>query len=190
MNTRIKGLVEAVQDAGRLLRDFDDAVARLANDSQDKVHDTTYPNHLRDFAPIFKINPQKELEIIANKYRLQAQRMTELAMTKVQKLAGYPSRSKSLSQSTGKHLVTSVHKRGETQAQNILGESGIINEQLAPTLTSVARGGKTERNESLGFFNRIPGANLQSTQRQKIKVARWLSSLIGEYDVTNEFWTV
>ena len=33
LNTKIKGLVEAVQDAGRLLRDFDDAVARLANDS-------------------------------------------------------------------------------------------------------------------------------------------------------------
>ena len=33
LNTKIKGLVEAVQDAGKLLRDFDDAVARLANDS-------------------------------------------------------------------------------------------------------------------------------------------------------------
>ena len=72
INTKIKGLVEAVQDAGRLLRDFDDAVARLGTDSQDKVLDATYPNHLRDVAPIFKINPQKELEIVANKYRLQA----------------------------------------------------------------------------------------------------------------------
>ena len=26
--------------------------------------------------------------------------------------------------------------------------------------------------------------------RQKIKVVRWLSNLIGEYDVTNDFWTV
>ena len=57
LNTKIKGLVEAVQDAGRLLRDFDDAVARLGTDSQDKVLDATYPNHLRDVAPIFKINP-------------------------------------------------------------------------------------------------------------------------------------
>lgn len=57
LNTKIKGLVEAVQDAGRLLRDFDDAVARLAADSQDKVLEATYPNHLRDVAPIFKINP-------------------------------------------------------------------------------------------------------------------------------------
>ena len=75
LNTKIKGLVEAVQDAGKLLRDFDDAVARLANDSQDKVLNATYPNHLRDVAPIFKINPQRELEIVANKYRLQAKRM-------------------------------------------------------------------------------------------------------------------
>ena len=54
---KIKGLVEAVQDAGTLLRDFDDAVARLATDSQDKVLGSTYPNHLRDVAPIFRINP-------------------------------------------------------------------------------------------------------------------------------------
>jgi len=57
LNHKIKGLVEAVQDAGRLLRDFDDAVARLATDSQDKVLEASYPNHLRDVAPIFKINP-------------------------------------------------------------------------------------------------------------------------------------
>ena len=33
MNYKIKGLVEAVQNAGHLLRDFDDTVARLATDS-------------------------------------------------------------------------------------------------------------------------------------------------------------
>ena len=56
-NHRIKGLVEAVQGAGRLLRDFDDAMARLSSYAQDKVLDATYPNHLKDIAPIFKINP-------------------------------------------------------------------------------------------------------------------------------------
>jgi len=39
------------------LRDFDDAIVRLSDDFQDKVIGTAYPNHLRDFAPIFKINP-------------------------------------------------------------------------------------------------------------------------------------
>lgn len=70
---RIKGLVEAVQDAGKLLRTFDDTVARLSDESFDKYHDAAYPNHLRDVAPIFQINPRKELEILANKYRLQAE---------------------------------------------------------------------------------------------------------------------
>ena len=54
---KIKGLVDAVQDAGKLLRDFDDTVARLGNDFNDKVLGSAYPNHLRDYAPIFKIDP-------------------------------------------------------------------------------------------------------------------------------------
>jgi hypothetical protein len=35
--------------------------------------EVTYPDHLRDFTPIFEINPKKELEIMANKYRIQAE---------------------------------------------------------------------------------------------------------------------
>jgi hypothetical protein len=36
----------------------------------DDQFETVYPNHLRDFAPVFEINPNKELEIMANKFRV------------------------------------------------------------------------------------------------------------------------
>ena len=42
---------------------------------------------------------------------------------------------------------------------------------------------------NLDFYNRIPGVNLQSTMRQKVKVVRWLSKVVAEYDVGNDFWT-
>lgn len=40
---------------------------------QDTPDEITYPNHLREIGPIFEINPKKELEIMANKYRIQAE---------------------------------------------------------------------------------------------------------------------
>lgn len=70
---RVRGVVHAVQKAGELLRLFDDAVARISDDQQEANYTVAYPNHLRDIAPIFEINPRKELEIIANKYKKQAE---------------------------------------------------------------------------------------------------------------------
>jgi len=68
--------------------------------------------------------------------------------------------------------------------QNILGETGVLSEWVVP----VGQKGLPEE-RGLDFYNRVPGANLQSTLRCKIKVPRWLSKMIAEYDVNNDFWT-
>lgn len=52
-----------------MLRLFDDAMARMTPET-DEIAEVSYPNHLRDVAPIFEVNPSKELEIMAHKYRL------------------------------------------------------------------------------------------------------------------------
>ena len=177
-----------MQDAGILLRDFDDAVARLCSDQQEKAFEATYPNHLRDIAPVFRIDPNKELEIIANKYRLQAEQMNELAQTRLMQISGVSKSGKSLNSSTSMKRSASVAAiRSDKRGQNILGESAIINESTTGgALTSRQA---AERNQKIDFFNRVPGANIESTMRQKIKVVRWLSKMIAEYDVTNDFWT-
>lgn len=36
--------------------------------------------------------------------------------------------------------------------------------------------------------DQLVGSVLQSTMRQKIKVIRWMSKTVAEYDVTNDFW--
>ena len=120
-------------------------MARLSSYAQDKVLDATYPNHLKDIAPIFKINPQKELEIIANKYRLQAQKMNECASTQLNSI----NKSKN-----SKALTTrSVSVKNDRRVQNIAGDSA-----LASDFGPVSGKGSD-------FFNRVPGANLQSTLR-------------------------
>lgn len=59
-----------------MLRVFDDAMARMTPET-DEIAEISYPNHLRDVAPIFEIHPKKELEIMAHKYRLQADKANE-----------------------------------------------------------------------------------------------------------------
>jgi hypothetical protein len=147
---QIKGLVDAVQSAGRILRDFDDAVARLSDDAQDKQLMATYPNHLRDIAPVFKINPQKELEIIANKYRLQAQQMTNNAIGRLSQMNGKIKSLTNLSPANRSLSVTG----GTRKSQQILGESAIVGETTLNGKASLSRGANAD------FFNRVPGANL------------------------------
>jgi len=79
-----KGVVEAVSMVGEVLRQYDDAVSRMrenldmmSTSDPNALSSIVYPNHLRDFAPVFEINTKKELEILANKYRLQHEQMTE-----------------------------------------------------------------------------------------------------------------
>lgn len=59
--------------------------------------------------------------------------MTDMAMNRLSSMGG---RSKSLSQIGGK--ASDQNSRGERKVQHILGDSGIVNEQLVPTLTARA----------------------------------------------------
>jgi len=38
--------------------------------SHDEHIEAVYPNHLRDYGPVFEVNTDKELEIMANKFRV------------------------------------------------------------------------------------------------------------------------
>ena len=93
---KINGIVEAVKFAGLLLRDFDDAFARLTSESSEKLFEAHYPNRQSNLAPVFRINPQKELEIMANKYRLIQQVSLNLAQDQLRKLEKQSSKSRSL----------------------------------------------------------------------------------------------
>jgi hypothetical protein len=43
----------------------------MGYDKEGEANDPlTFPNHLKEVAPIFEINSQREVEIMANKYRL------------------------------------------------------------------------------------------------------------------------
>lgn len=67
--------MEKVQTAGNLLNQYN----LLRSKQNDDQFETIYPNHLRDFMPIFEINTgkypyinfiDKELDIMANKFKV------------------------------------------------------------------------------------------------------------------------
>jgi hypothetical protein len=42
----------------------------LRSKQNDEFFEAVYPNHLRDLGPIFEINQAKEIEVLANKFRV------------------------------------------------------------------------------------------------------------------------
>lgn len=51
-NSQVSGIVEKVQQAGSLLSAYNS----LRSKQNDDQFETVYPNHLRDFQPVFDIN--------------------------------------------------------------------------------------------------------------------------------------
>jgi hypothetical protein len=59
-------VVEKVNNAGTLLTQYN----TLRSRQNDEFFEAVYPNHLRDLGPIFEINQTKEIEVLANKFRV------------------------------------------------------------------------------------------------------------------------
>ena len=66
---KIHNVIQQVQKTNDLIRLFDDTVARIgsSNSMLDKV---AFPNHLAEIAPILAIDATKEIEILAQKFRV------------------------------------------------------------------------------------------------------------------------
>jgi len=81
------------------------------------------------------------------------------------------------------------------QKQKILGDSAISHSFKALPATSQTHNLFNADNQSTST-HQFAGATgpwpyqLQGTLRRKIKVARWLSRKVAEYDVGNEFWSL
>ena len=131
---------------------FDDTVNRIGS-SHVPLGSIAFPNHLKEIAPIFEIDPEKELEILANKYRLQV-----------------------------------ANSSGQLQSTIKATSSGPIN--LSNFSFNNARGQSLQTNTSLqqSKLSILEPQSTLSTQRRKIKITRWLTHDVGEYDVTNDFW--
>lgn len=58
--------MDKVNSAGSLLTQYN----TLRSKQNDEFYEAVYPNHLRDLGPIFEINQGKEIEVLANKFRV------------------------------------------------------------------------------------------------------------------------
>jgi hypothetical protein len=63
---KVQDIVSKIQLAGNLMNNY----SNVRSQQNDDQFETVYPNHLRDFAPVFEIDTDKELEIMANKFRV------------------------------------------------------------------------------------------------------------------------
>eukprot|EP00347_Sterkiella_histriomuscorum_P008465 403344995 len=244
-NTKIQNIVEKVQVAGNLLNQYNS----LRSKQNDDQFETVYPNHLRDFLPVFEINTDKELEIMANKFRVLTHHMQNLnqqqnsligslvtSPTKQNLLGAAPSSGffnqapfKSTNslmmsqQQTSPHQMNQSLMRQSLQQQqqqlqsnyqemtqktqkdeksmmddlhietkedfytthlNEIGSgSAFLNKQRAGIMQQTIQNNQTTNRASRGNLFDQP-----QIMRRKIKILRWLSKKIGEYDIDNDYW--
>lgn len=64
----IEWVVENIEKTGHLLNEYN----HLKNLNSKENHTLVYPDHSRQFAPVFKLDVDKEIEILANKFRIMS----------------------------------------------------------------------------------------------------------------------
>lgn len=196
----IQNLIETFKK--RVIPNFVDNISKCANmlnyynhlktlNSVD-CYSTVYPNHKQDLHPVFNIDVGKEVEILANKFRILStpgtntqrgysqeeqefgnyisQEGNQPHIEEVKSDNSYHSTSgklQSFKQIVNDHFIQPAqnanHERQVRTFKNV--ESPPIQEKITNSLVSV-----------------------KSPVRKKLRIVRWLSKNVGEYDIENDFW--
>ena len=160
-------------------------------------YSTVYPNHKQDLHHVFNIDMGKEVEILANKFRI-------LSTPGVNVQRGYSQEEQE--QELGNYISTEDEKNNTEEVK--------VNSPYHPTYTKLQNytAEKINSNEANNQiqaseierkpinFESIPNSqyknenttnslvSIKSPVRKKLRIVRWLSKNIGEYDIENDFW--
>lgn len=64
----VKGAVEKIDKTGRILNEYN----HIKNLNSKDHFTMVYPDHWEKYAPVFKLDVDKEIEILANKFRIMS----------------------------------------------------------------------------------------------------------------------
>jgi hypothetical protein len=185
----IHNLLDNVSKSANMLNYYN----HLKTINSTETHTLVYPNHAEDYQPVFDIDTNKEIEILANKFRI-------LSTPGVATQQSY------------NRNIPEEEIGGSELSRNISHNATQQPSQRIPTLDNAASLGGVRKDERTVFtdheeesktklFNTMPNPVFSNTQakntlvsvsspvRKKLRIVRWLSNKIGEYDIENDFWT-
>lgn len=156
---------------------------------------TVYPNHKQDIHPVFNVDIGKEVEILANKFRIlstpgvNAQRGY---IQEEQELGNYIGQEGDQPYSEENKIDNSFHPTN-VKLQNYSNE---VNEEIYQPYQMQASKNQRQVVAFDAVQNSLNGkdktanslVSVKSPVRKKLRIVRWLSKNIGEYDIENDFW--
>ena len=177
-----------------------------------ETYTMVYPNHQRDYYPVFDINTTKEVEILANKFRIlstpgvsvqqsYANRDPEEEIGRAEPEGILESGNNFYEESKGEYtnMQNKAQSNAQSKTQNI--ELPNVNDKqksrksqqmtpMQPKQESKKTKLFTEGPDPIFRENKISNTlvSVVSPVRKKIRIVRWLSKKLGEYDIENDFW--
>lgn len=170
--------MDRVEKTGKLLNEYNHMKNIYSSDNFTMV----FPNHKEEYAPIFQLDVDKEIELLANKFRILSTPGVE----------------------TIRQPVKASHVVGFKAAEEVKGiEHSYITDDtsshFSKTLPNFERPASARiYNEPKSYFepemvqSQSQAQNLiqvTTPVKKKLRVIRWLTKKIGEYDIDNDFWT-
>lgn len=162
-----------------------------------ETHTMVYPTHKEDYHPIFDLSINKEIEILANKFRI----LSTPGVSSQQNFVDSPQAQTLLNQrADSQRVIREEQEEVKLDGQNSFQKT--MPNQASAGLSPDQDLGLEERSEGSFrpklFKDPSPAFNQQEAKnklvsvmspvRKKLRIVRWLSTKIGEYDIENDFW--
>ena len=164
-----------------------------------ETYTMVYPNHKRDYHPVFDMDVGKEIEILANKFRI-------LSTPGVWVQREFSQGQQDQDIDNAASLISTQHLQyEEVKKENSFKSAGGVTQNfmdnhanLNDEKQSSAKEENSERKARV--FEAMPSppfstehvtntlVSVRSPVRKKLRIVRWLSKNIGEYDIENDFW--
>jgi hypothetical protein len=163
-----------------------------------ETHTIVYPTHKEDYHPVFDLDVNKEVEILANKFRIMSTPgvNTQQSYRKEdyeQSEGGYEAKQGQQQQHSNDHGYVGeqqMHVGHEVPYSNEENKNDMMNQftDTAPTQNGRQKMFKDPAPAFSQADTRNKLVSVASPVRKKLRIVRWLSTKIGEYDIENDFW--
>ena len=189
----IPNFIDSVRKSANMLNYYN----HLKTLNSSETHTMVYPTHKEDYHPVFDLDINKEIEILANKFRILSTpgvaSQQSYRREDYEEEMGHEERKIQPTQAPIQHDQPQAQIIPIDKDQKIaeeIGEPGASSserprlfKEADPVFTS--QGGQTTVNFKT-MTNKL--VSVASPVRKKLRIVRWLSTKIGEYDIENDFW--
>jgi hypothetical protein len=184
----VPNFAENVRKTSSMLNYYNHLKALNSTDT----HTIVYPTHKEDYHPVFDLDVNKEVEILANKFRIMSTPGVNTQQS--YKREEYEQSDTGYEPKQGQQQISRDHGNTGNREVHYSDE-----ENKNDMINTYAETSTTQNGRQRMFKTPAPAFSQQDSRnklvsvaspvRKKLRIVRWLSTKIGEYDIENDFWS-